>query len=128
MQIRKARNVSKKALTSGRIEGGEVVSGDIILPGEPVPAARRQRPVSEKKADRFVWNPSIIEFTFGDSAVSWTDQRTIFNNDVSSILSKIDDALDVLRLQDSVDQLRRIGTIRLAHVAIGTSAWPQIEA
>lgn len=120
--------MADRAITSGRIEAGAVVSGDIILAGEPVPVARRQRTAAQKQADAFTWDPQAIEFSFGDSAVSWADRRTIFNNDVSSILSKIDEALDVLRLQDSIDQLRKIGTIRRAHEAIGTSAWPQIEA
>lgn len=117
----------KRALASGRIVGGEVVSGELMLPGEPIPAAKRQRPVKKSVVDILAWDPSIIEFSFGArDGKPWTDVQAIFNNDVSSILSKIDmelERLGVLR-QREIDQWHG----RAIHLSIPTGAYLQIEA
>lgn len=120
--------MADRGITSGRIEGGVVVSGDIVLPSDALPAVRRQRSAPQKQVAGFTWNPATIEFSFGESAVSWTDRLKVYDNDVSSVLSKIDEALEVLALQEKVAELRKTGIVRSAHVAIGTSAYPQIEA
>lgn len=120
--------MADRAITSGRIEGGNVVSGDIVLATDALPAARRQRSTTQKQAAGFTWNPGLIEFSFGDSAVAWADRLKIYDNDVSSILSKIDDAITDLKIEDELIKLAQVVHVRRAHLSIGTSAWPQIEA
>lgn len=120
--------MADRAITSGRISAGNVVTGDIILASDTLPAVRRQRTAAQKKVAGFTWNPSLIEFSFGESAISWDKQLKMFDNDVSSILSKIDDAITDLAIQGQLAQLVKTIEVRRAHLEIGTSAWPQIEA
>lgn len=120
--------MADRGITSGRIEAGSVVSGDIVLATDKLPAVKRQRSAEQRKPAGFTWNPSLIEFSFGDTAVSWADRLKIYDNDVSSILSKIDDAITDLKIEGELAKLTQVVHIRRAHLSIGTSAWPQIEA
>lgn len=103
----------RKALTSGRISGGEVQSGDIVL--------HPKAPLATTPRDTFA-TPMGLRF----DAAPWNKARKEFDADVEAILTKIDVARRLLGCDTQRRRDERLERWKIA--AEPTGAYPVLTS